>query len=111
AGAAADILKGMYRLREGPKSKGPRVQLMGSGVILREVIAAAELLKQDWGVTSDVWSCPSFNELRRDGMATARWNLLHPADKQKASYVEQCLAGTKGPVIASTDYMRAFADQ
>jgi pyruvate dehydrogenase E1 component len=70
---------------------------MGSGVILREVIAGAELLKKDWGVTADVWSCPSFNELRRDGMATARWNLLHPADKPKASYVEQCLAGTKGP--------------
>jgi pyruvate dehydrogenase E1 component len=62
-------------------------------------------------VTADVWSCPSFTELRRDGMAAARWNLLHPAEKTKASYVEQCLGGTKGPVIASTDYIRAFADQ
>jgi len=105
------ILKGMYRLSEGQGDKGPRVQLLGSGTILREVMAAAELLAKDWGVTADVWSCPSFNELRRDGMAAARWNLLHPADKPRASYVEQCLAGTKGPVIASTDYMRTFADQ
>jgi len=62
-------------------------------------------------VASDVWSCPSFTELRRDGLATARWNLLHPTDKPRQSHVEQCLAGTKGPVIASTDYVRAFADQ
>ena len=87
------------------------MQLLGSGTILREVMAAAELLKKDWGVTADVWSCPSFNELRRDGIAAARWNLLHPTEKPKPSYVEQCLAGTKGPVIASTDYMRTFADQ
>jgi pyruvate dehydrogenase E1 component len=84
---------------------------MGSGTILREVMAAAELLQKDWGVAADVWSCPSFNELRRDGLAAARWNLLHPADKPRQSYVEQCLAPTKGPVIASTDYMRTYADQ
>jgi pyruvate dehydrogenase E1 component len=110
-GSQAGILKGMYRLSEAAASKGPRVQLMGSGTILREVMAAAELLLKDWGVAADVWSCPSFNELRRDGIACARWNLLHPADKPRASYVEQCLAGTKGPVVASTDYMRTFADQ
>jgi pyruvate dehydrogenase E1 component len=75
------------------------------------VIAAGELLASDWGVSADVWSCPSFNELRREGLAAARWNLLHPADKPRQSYVEQCLAGTKGPVIASTDYMRTYADQ
>ena len=87
------------------------MQLLGSGTILREVIAAAELLKNDWGVAADVWSCPSFNELRREGMAAMRWNLLHPAEKPRVPYVGQCLAATKGPVVASTDYMRTFADQ
>ena len=88
-----------------------RVQLLGSGTILREVMAAAEMLKADWDVAADVWSCPSFNELRRDGIAASRWNLLHPGEKARVPYVEQCLAATKGPVIASTDYMRTFADQ
>ena len=69
------------------------------------------MLKKEWGVTADVWSCPSFNELRRDGIATERWNLLHPADKPRVSHVAQCLGATRGPVIASTDYMRTFADQ
>jgi pyruvate dehydrogenase E1 component len=118
-GAREGILKGMYKLVDagaaaGPQrvdSKAARVQLLGSGTILREVMAAAELLKKDWEVAADVWSCPSFNELRRDGMATARWNLLHPADKPRACHVEQCLGATQGPVVASTDYMRAFADQ
>jgi pyruvate dehydrogenase E1 component len=110
-GAREGILKGMYRLSEAPAGKGPRVQLLGCGTILREVMAAAELLKADWGVAADVWSCPSFNELRRDGVATARWNLLHPTDKPRSSHVAQCLAETRGPVIASTDYMRVFADQ
>jgi pyruvate dehydrogenase E1 component len=110
-GAAEGILKGMYRLSDAGASKAPRVQLMGSGTILREVMAAAELLKKDWGVAADVWSCPSFNELHRDGIATSRWNLLHPTEKARTSYVEQCLADTKGPVIASTDYIRAYAEQ
>ena len=112
-GARAGILKGMYKLVDaaGAKEKAPRVQLMGSGTILREVIAAGELLAKDWGVAADVWSCPSFTELRRDGMDTARWNLLHPTEKPRLSYVEQCLAKTEGPVVASTDYVRAFADQ
>ncbi len=109
--AREGILKGMYRLSDGGPGAGARVQLMGSGTILREVMFAAELLKKDWGVSADVWSCPSFTELRRDGLAAARWNLMHPTEKPRASYVEQCLAGTKGPVIASTDYMRTFADQ
>jgi pyruvate dehydrogenase E1 component len=109
--AREGILKGMYKLADGGAAPGPRAQLLGSGVILREVTAGAELLKKDWGVTCDVWSCPSFTELRRDGIAASRWNLLHPTEKPKQSYVEQCLAGTKGPVIASTDYLRTFADQ
>jgi len=112
AGAEDGIRRGMYLLREGTAKKGSRkVQLLGSGTILREVIAAADLLEQDFGVAADIWSCPSFNELRRNGMATERWNLLHPSQTPRKSYVEQCLAGRNGPVIASTDYMRAFAEQ
>jgi pyruvate dehydrogenase E1 component len=110
-GVEAGILKGMYLFRKGGAAKGPRAQLLGSGTILREVIAAADLLKQDWNVAADVWSCPSFTLLARDGNDAARWNLLHPTAKPRLSYVEQCLKDTQGPVIASTDYVRAFADQ
>ncbi|MGB8419198.1 pyruvate dehydrogenase (acetyl-transferring), homodimeric type [Paraburkholderia sp.] len=107
------ILKGLYLLKEGGETakNGHRVQLMGSGTILREVIAAAELLKEDFNVTADVWSATSFNELRRDGMATQRWNLLHPTESPRRSWLEHCLDGHVGPVVASTDYMRAYADQ
>jgi pyruvate dehydrogenase E1 component len=110
-GAEENILKGMYLFREGSDGKKPRVQLMGSGTIFREVIAAAELLELDWGVLSDIWSATSFTELRRDGMAAERWNLLHPEQTAKVSHVAQCLKGRKGPAIAATDYMRTFADQ
>jgi len=111
--AEAGILKGLYKLQDGGKTvkKGLRVQLMGSGTILREVIAAAELLKTDFNVTADIWSATSFNELRRDGMAAARWNLLHPTEAPRKSWVETCLESGEGPVIASTDYMRSYADQ
>ena len=111
AGSEEGIVKGMYLLKEGAKGKGARVQLLGCGTILREVIAAADLLKDDFGVNADVWSVTSFNELRRDGMSTDRWNLLHPTQPRKRSYIETCLAGHDGPVVASTDYMRSFADQ
>jgi len=111
AGAEEGIVKGMYLLNDGGKAKGPRVQLLGSGTILREVIAAAELLKQDFNVTADIWSVTSFNELRRDGLSADRWNLLHPTKPPRKTYVEACLDGHAGPVVASTDYMRAFADQ
>ncbi len=84
---------------------------MGSGSILREVEAAAQLLKDDFNVSSDVWSVTSFNELRRDGIDAERWNLLHPQEKSRISYVEQALAQHDGPVIASTDYIRTYADQ
>ena len=93
------------------KAKGPKVQLIGSGVILREVIAAAELLEKDWGVASDIWSITSFTELRREGIDVERWNMLHPDKPQKQTYVGKCLDKAEGPVIASTDYMRSFADQ
>jgi pyruvate dehydrogenase E1 component len=112
-GAEEGIVRGMYPL-PAPKSKlkkAPKVQLLGSGTILLEVIAAQALLEQDFGIVADVWSCTSFNELRRDGISTARWNMLHPDEDRKLSYVEECLGNTEGPVIAATDYMRIFADQ
>jgi pyruvate dehydrogenase E1 component len=111
-GAKDGILKGMYLFSEGgADKKAPRVQLMGSGTIFREVIAAAELLKKDFGVIADIWSCPSFTELRREGIEAERWNMLHPEQPQRKSYVEKCLEGRSGPAIAATDYMRTFADQ
>ena len=110
AGTEAEILKGMYLLREGPKLT-PRVQLLGSGSILREVIAAADLLEKDWGVAANVWSCPSFNELARDGRDAERWNLLHPGQAPRQSFVAQQLDKHPGPVVASTDYVRLFAEQ
>jgi pyruvate dehydrogenase E1 component len=109
-GVENGILKGMYRLREG-KGGGPRVQLMGSGTILREVLAAAEMLEHDHGVTADVWSVTSFNELARDGQDVDRWNMLHPGDSPRMSFVERQLSGTSGPIIAATDYIRLFSDQ
>jgi pyruvate dehydrogenase E1 component len=109
-GAEAGILKGMYQFSQS-KAKGPKVQLMGSGVILREVIAAAELLEKDWGVSADIWSVTSFTELRREGLDVERWNMLNPDKKQKQTYVGECLTKAEGPVIASTDYMKSFADQ
>jgi pyruvate dehydrogenase E1 component len=109
-GAEEGIIKGLYQFRKS-KAKGPRVQLMGSGVILREVIAAADLLEQDWGVSADIWSATSFNELRREGLDVHRWNMLHPDKPQKESHVEKSLKKAEGPVIASTDYMKSFADQ
>jgi pyruvate dehydrogenase E1 component len=112
AGAQEGILRGIYLLREGKRSREPRVQLLGSGTILREVIAAADLLASDWGVEADVWSVTSFTELRRDGIDVERWNMLHPKALQpRRAYVSEALAGHRGPVIASTDYLRAFADQ
>ncbi|WP_109761526.1 pyruvate dehydrogenase (acetyl-transferring), homodimeric type [Pleionea mediterranea] len=112
-GAEEGIIKGMYLLKEGskPKKKQPRVQLLGSGTILREVEAAAELLKKDWKVDADIWSVTSFNELRRDGLSVDRENLLNPESKQKKSFVEQSLEKQQGPVIAATDYMKVYADQ
>ncbi len=110
AGAEADIIKGMYSFKKGGEGD-LRVQLLGSGTIFREVIAAAELLKADWGVEADLWGCPSFNELARNGQDTARWNLLHPLEEPKLSHVEQKLAGSVGPVVAATDYVKLYAEQ
>jgi pyruvate dehydrogenase E1 component len=110
AGTEEGILKGMYLLREGDPGD-LRVQLLGSGSILREVIGGADLLREDFGVAADVWSVTSFTELRRNGLDVQRWNLLHPEEKPRVSHVEQCLRERSGPVIAATDYMKIFADQ
>ena len=111
-GGEEGIIKGMYLLQKNSAKNSKKVvQLLGSGTILREAIAAAELLKDDFGVTADIWSVTSFNELRREGLSTHRWNMLHPEEKPRQSYVEECLDGTKGPVIAATDYMKTYSDQ
>ncbi|MEJ2396592.1 MAG: pyruvate dehydrogenase (acetyl-transferring), homodimeric type, partial [Candidatus Thiodiazotropha sp.] len=109
-GVEEGIVRGIYPLQQGGKRK-QRVQLLGSGTILREVIAAAELLEKDFQVSADVWSVTSFNELRRDGLDVERWNMLHPEEKPRTSYVAEQLRGCKGPVIAATDYMRSYAEQ
>jgi len=111
-GAQEGILKGMYLLRESGSKAKTRVQLLGSGTILREVLAAAEMLEADWGVAADVWSATSFTELRREGLAAERWNLLHPEAKQRISFVEKQLKERPaGPVVAASDYIKTFADQ
>ncbi|HML80978.1 MAG: pyruvate dehydrogenase (acetyl-transferring), homodimeric type [Thiomonas sp.] len=110
-GTEEQILKGMYLCKPGKAEVKQRVQLLGSGSILRESLAAQELLESDWGAAADVWSCPSFNELARDGKAAERWNLLHPTDKPRVPFVTQQLDKHAGPVVASTDYVRLFAEQ
>jgi pyruvate dehydrogenase E1 component len=115
-GVEEGIIKGMYLFRPAEangtvRKNTPRVQLLGSGTIFREVLAAADLLANDFGVAADVWSVPSFTELRREGLDVERWNRLHPTEEPKRSYVETLLADRPGPVIASTDYIKAFADQ
>ncbi len=110
AGIEEGILKGMYLLQVGGQGK-IRAQLLGSGTILREVIAAAALLENDFDIPTDVWSVTSFNELRRDGLAVERWNQLHPGETPRRCYVEECLAERPGPYIAATDYMKIVPDQ
>ena len=111
-----DIISGMYLFKESEKTTSENandlhVQLLGSGAILREVIAAAEILKYDFNISSDIWSVTSFNELRKEGLSVQRWNMLHPLEPKKQSYVESRLGDTQGPVIAATDYMKTYADQ
>jgi pyruvate dehydrogenase E1 component len=110
AGTEEQIIKGMYLLQPAA-ANDLKVNLLGSGTILRESIAAKELLESEWGIGANVWSCPSFNELARDGMAAERHNLLHPTGKPVQSFVEQQLAPHDGPVVASTDYIKSYAEQ
>ncbi|MCP5301417.1 MAG: pyruvate dehydrogenase (acetyl-transferring), homodimeric type [Chromatiaceae bacterium] len=109
-GVEDGIIRGLYLYRQGSRKK-KRVQLLGSGTILREVIAAAALLEDEWNVAADVWSATSFTELRREAIDVERWNMLHPMDKPRVAYVSEALGGHKGPVVAATDYMRSFPDQ
>ena len=112
SGTEEQIIKGMYLFKPGAKSaKAPTVQLLGSGTILRESIAAQELLEKDWGVSANVWSCPSFNELARDGLDCERHNMLHPTAAPRVPFVTQQLGPHDGPVVAATDYMKNYVDQ
>jgi len=108
--AEEGILRGAHRIKQGGKGR-VRVQLLGSGTILREVLEASALLQQDFDIPADVWSVTSFNILRREAMDVERWNRLHPMEKQRRSYVEECFGDVQGPMVAATDYMAAIPDQ
>jgi len=110
-GAETGIIKGLYKFRAAENTKTTTVQLMGSGAILREVIAAADLLRDDWAVNADIWSATSFTELAREARDCDRWNRLHPTDEARVPYVTRCLEGCAGPVIAATDYIQLYADK
>jgi len=110
-GQEEGILKGMYLLQEGSKDVQHRVQLIGCGTILRESMFAAELLKNDWNIAADVWSAPSLTLLARDGQDCERWNMVNPELPQRVPYVTELMGATSGPIVATTDYMRMFAEQ
>jgi pyruvate dehydrogenase E1 component len=110
-GAEEGILKGLYRFRKTDKPGKAHVNLMGSGTILMQAIQAAEMLKEDFGITSDIWSATSFNELARDGQDCARWNRLNPLSEPKVPYITQTLEGAEGPIVVATDYMKNYAEQ
>jgi pyruvate dehydrogenase E1 component len=105
------ILEGMYKIRDYSKYKKNKIQLLGSGAILREMMAAAEILQNDYQIDSEVWSVTSFNELRKNGLEIERYNLLNPEKEKRISYVEKCLGKTEGPILAASDYMRMNSDQ
>ena len=105
------ILKGMYLFKENNRYKKTKIQLLGSGTILRETIAAAEILQKDYQIDSNVWSVTSFNELRKEAIEIERYNLLNPDKKPKKTYIEKCLSSTEGPIVAASDYIRLNSDQ
>lgn len=111
AGQEEGIIKGLYSFKKSEAQTKHRVQLLGSGTILREVIAAADLLMNDWGIAADIWSAPSFTLLARDGQDAERWNMLHPTETPRVPYIAECLKDTAGPIVVSTDYMRTYAEQ
>jgi pyruvate dehydrogenase E1 component len=111
AGQEEGIIKGLYSFKKSEAQTKHRVQLLGSGTILREVIAASDLLMNDWGIASDIWSAPSFTLLARDGQDAERWNMLHPTDTPRVPYIAECLKDTAGPIVVATDYMRTYAEQ
>ena len=105
------IIKGIYKYRDGKARKLPRVQLLGSGPILREVLSAADILEKDWNVDVDIWSVTSYSELRTEAEDVSRWNILHPDDEYQIPYITKCLEHTKGPVVAVSDYVKLVAEQ
>ena len=106
-----DILKGMYKFKEFNKNKKTKIQLLGSGAILREIIAAAEILEKDYKIDSDVWSVTSYNELRKEAIEVERYNLLNPDKENKKSHIDKCLSLTEGPIVSASDYIRLNSDQ
>jgi pyruvate dehydrogenase E1 component len=110
-GVREGILRGMHRVRSAEPDAKFSVQLLGSGAILREVLGAADLLRSDFDISSDVWSVTSFTELRREGLDAERWNRLHPEQQPRSNFVAECLDPERGPVIAATDYMKIHAEQ
>ena len=110
-GCEEGILKGMYKIKDFSKHKKNKIQLLGSGTILREMIAAAEILQNEYEIDSEIWSVTSFNELRRDGLEVERYNLLNPDKEKKLTYIEKCLGKKEGPILAASDYMRMNSDQ
>jgi pyruvate dehydrogenase E1 component len=111
AGCADGIIRGMYRVSTVNVDASQRVQLFGSGAILREALRAQSLLAEKYKISSDVWSVTSYTELRRDAQEAERWNMLHPEEPQRVPYVAEMLAGTSGPYIAASDHVRALAEQ
>jgi len=105
------ILKGMYLFKEHNKYNKTKIQLLGSGTILREMIDAAEILQNDYQIDSNLWSVTSFNELRKEAIEIERYNLLNPDKKPKKTYIEECLSSTEGPIVAASDYIRLNSDQ
>lgn len=101
----------MYLLQEGEKNLPHRVQLLGSGTITHEMLSAVDLLKDDWNVAADIWSVTSFTMVAREGNDAERWNMMHPGETPRVPYATECLKSTAGPIIASTDYVRLFAEQ
>src|SRR5450755_2048869 len=110
AGAKEGILRGLYRYQAAPGGKA-QLQLFGSGTILHETLRAQKMLAEGYGIQADVWSVTSYNELRRDALAVDRWNRLHPAEAEKTPYIVTALNGSKGPIIAASDYMKSMPDQ
>ena len=106
-----NILKGMYKYKEFNRNKKTKIQLLGSGAILREIIAAAEILEKNYKIDSNVWSVTSYNELRKEAIEIERYNLLNPDKKPKKSHLEECLSSTEGPILSATDYVRLNSDQ
>lgn len=106
-----DAYKGMYRLLAAPESSAPAIRLLGAGQTLGKVVEAARLLRGDWNITSEVWSCPSYTRLMREGHEAERWNMLHPLSKKKTSHIQTCLGSRQSPVLAVTGYGQHIADQ